>query len=291
MPLDVSVADPLFDRAPGVLPETARHLRLKLPAGRTLALTLAPGQGEPVLWLHPSRTNRRVFDHAIAASTLGRPIVVPELCGHGDSDRPEHPHGLDEHVADLVAVVEALRLERFAIVGQATGATLGVLLATRLPGRVSALALGDIAMGIRRSVYDLVEAQERAFSASPFASREQAMAATPFSERWPPPVRAHWLATALEPAEGGWRWRYDAATVLRTMREMVDDRWDAVDVAAPTLLFRGSENVAIEREEIDRALACLPNAEAREMPGANHRLCQDAPEAFARIVEDFLGRV
>ncbi|MEM6743450.1 MAG: alpha/beta hydrolase [Pseudomonadota bacterium] len=289
MPFDLSAASPLADRAPGVLPQTARHLRLTLPGGRAAALTAVPGQGEPVLWLHPSRTCRRVFDHAIAASRLGRPILVPDLCGHGDGDRPQTPHGLNAHVDDLVQIVEALGLDRFAIVGQATGATLGVLLATRLPRRVGALALGDIAMGLRPSVVAMVEAQERRFAAHPFATPQDAMAATPFSERWPPQVRAHWLATALHQAPDGWRWRYDPATVLRTMRDMLQDRWDEMDVAAPTLLFRGAENTAIERREIDRGLARLPNAEAQEMPGADHRLCQDAPEAFARIADAFLA--
>lgn len=281
----------LRDRAPGVLPDAAEHRRAALPGGAALGLTLVPGRGEPVMWLHPSRTNRRVFDHAIAASRLGRPILVPELRGHGDSDAPATGHGLDDHVDDLVAFADAAGLDRFAIVGQATGATLGLLLATRLRRRVSALALGDVALGIRPSVLALVEQQERAFAAAPFATRDQAMAATPFSDRWSPEVRAHWLATALDRgADGRFRWRYDAATVLKTMAQMVDDRWAEIDVSAPILLFRGAENDAIEHDEIKRAMRRLPQAEAVELQGANHRLCQDVPAAFAALVDGFLHR-
>ena len=283
--------EPVPDRAPGVLPDGAEHRRIALPGRPTLGLTRIAGTGEPLLWLHPSRTNRRVFDHAIAASRLGRPILVPDLCGHGDSDWPDAGHDLDDHVGDLVALVEAMGLERFAIVGQATGATLGLLLATRLRGRVSALALGDVALGIRPEVLALVERQERGFAAG-FRTPDEAMAATPFSERWSPAVQTHWLATTLErSADGSWRWRYDPATVLATMGQMVEDRWDRIDVAAPVLLFRGAENEAIERDEIERALRHLPGAEAVEMDGANHRLCQDAPDAFAALVDGFLERL
>ncbi|MEM1315067.1 MAG: hypothetical protein AAGI51_10960, partial [Pseudomonadota bacterium] len=67
---------PVPDPAPGVLPAIARHLRLALPFRPTLALTHLPGAGEPVLWLHPNRTSRRVFDHALAAGGLGRPVFA-----------------------------------------------------------------------------------------------------------------------------------------------------------------------------------------------------------------------
>ncbi len=293
MPPAVADAAPLPDLAPGVLPAGAEHLSLAptAPGGPRVALTRLPGDGEPVLWLHPSRTQRRVFDHALAASRLGRPVIAPDLAGHGDAVRPATPHGLDDHVDDLAALVEALGLARFAIVGQATGATLGLLLASRLGPRVSALALGDVALGIRPAVLARVEAEERAAAAG-YAAPEDAMAATPFAERWGPGVRAHWLATALaRGADGRWRWRHDAATVIATMRDMTAaDRWSEVRVEAPALLFRGAENTAIEAGEIDRALAHLPRAEAVELAGADHRLCQDAPEAFAALVDGFLAR-
>jgi pimeloyl-ACP methyl ester carboxylesterase len=285
-----SILEPVRDPAPGILPDSAEHLRIALPGRATLGLTRIPGAGEPVVWLHPSRTNRRVFDHAIAASRLGRPILVPELCGHGDSDRPATAHGLDDHVDDLVAFADAMGLDRFAIAGQATGATLGLFLATRLGSRVSALAIGDVAIGLRRSVYEMVEAQEKASARTGHASPEAAMAATPFSDRWSASVRAHWIATALEQGEDGvWRWRYDPATVLATMLALVTDRWAEIDVTAPVLLFRGAENDAIGADEIERAQRHLPQARAVEMQGANHRLSQDAPEAFAALVDGFLS--
>lgn len=281
-------ARPVPDPAPGVLPAGAEHLRLPLPGRPTLGLTRLPGRGEPVLWLHPNRTNRRVFDHALAASRLGRPVLVPELRGHGDSDRPATGHGLDDHVADLMALVETLGLARLAIVGQATGATLGLFLATRLGPRVSALALGNVALGIRASVNAMVQAQVAAQTG--FASPDAAMAATPFSERWTPQVRAHWLATALERGpDGVFRWRYDPALVATTEAALVADRWAEIDVAAPVLLFRGAESDVIGADEIARARSRLPRAEATELPRANHRLSQDAPAGFAALADAFLA--
>jgi len=275
---------PVTDPAPGVLdPARTRHLRVPLPGRPVLGATLIAGEGEPMFWLHPNRTNRRVFDHAIAALASPRPILVPELRGHGDSDRPAAGFALEDHLKDLLAFADALLPGRFAVVGQATGATLALFLATRLPRRVSWLALFNPALGIRRAVNALVQRQVSAQDG--FATAEEAMAATPFAERWSDAVRRHWLATALEPRrDGRLAWRYHPPCVAGTEAALVPDRWAEISVACPVLLVRGAESGIITPAEIARAAAHLPQAGRAELPNANHRLSQDNPAGFAALV-------
>jgi pimeloyl-ACP methyl ester carboxylesterase len=275
---------PIADPAPGVLDAArTRHVRVALPGRPTLGATLIAGEGEPLLWLHPNRTNRRVFDHAIAALGTPRPILVPELRGHGDSDRPAAGYALEDHLHDLLAFADALLPGRFAIVGQATGATLALFLATRLPQRVSRLALFNPALGIRAAVNDLVQRQVAAQTG--FATRDNAMAATPFSERWSEPVRRHWLATALERApDGRLAWRYHPPGVAETEAALLPDRWREIAVACPVLLVRGAESDIITASELDRAASHLPHATRAELPLANHRLSQDNPAGFAALL-------
>lgn len=281
---------PVPDAAPGVLdPARTRHLRVALPGRPTLGATPVAGTGEPLLWLHPNRTNRRMFGHAIAALATPRPAFVPELRGHGDSDRPATGYELEDHLADLEAFADALLPGRFAIIGQATGATLALFLATRLPDRVTRLVVFNPALGIRAAVNDLVQRQVAA-GQSGFASAEDAMAATPFAERWPEHVRRHWLATALERRpDGRFAWRYHAAGVAATEAALVPDRWREVSVSCPVLLVRGAESDIITPAELDRAAAHLPQAARAELPRANHRLGQDNPVGFAALVAEVLG--
>jgi pimeloyl-ACP methyl ester carboxylesterase len=42
------------------------------------------------------------------------------------------------------------------------------------------------------------------------------------------------------------------------------------------------------KEMADRMVAAIPNARLVTMPGVYHHLVLDAPEAFARILADFL---
>lgn len=277
---------PIQDPAPGVLDAArTRHVRVPLPGRPTLGATVIAGAGEPLLLLHPNRTNRRVFDHAIAALDTPRPILVPELRGHGDSDRPTAGYTLEDHLADLLAFADALLPERFSIVGQATGAALGLFLATRLPRRVSRLSLFNPALGIRAAVNDLVQGQVAVQTG--FATCEDAMAATPFSERWSEPVRRHWLATALERApDGRLAWRYHPPGVAETEAALLPDRWHEIAVACPVLLVRGAESDIITAPELDRAACHLPHAARAELSRANHRLSQDNPAGFAALLRE-----
>ena len=275
---------------PGPLdPQRVAFTRVPLPGRPTLGATLVAGTGLPLLFLHPNRTNRRVFDFVIAAATLPNPVVVAEYRGHGDSDRPTEGYDLDSHLGDIEALIDVLGLDEFAVVGQATGATLGLLLATRRPEAVEALALGNLAIAIRPEVNDLV--QTHVATRTDFGSRAEAAAATPVSERWRPEVMEHWLDTALEQrADGRYRWRYYPPGVAETEAALLADLWPRIDVAAPVLLFRGAESDIIPAAAIDDAAGRLPDAERAELPRANHRLAQDNPEGFAQLVTGFFRR-
>lgn len=276
----------------GVLPPLDANYamrRMTLPTGVTMAFTYRPGVGLPVLFLTANRTTRRIFDFVLADLDLPNPVLVPDYRGLGESDAPPGSlFRLEEHREDLVALVRALGWKRFAVVGQATGATLALMLATRLPEAVAAVAAGDVAIGLRDDVFSLfldqVERHDRGF-----ATRAEALAETPFREAWSDAVAAQWLDTALMPCpDGRLRWRYDAAGVTETQRALTADFWGDIAVEQPTLLFHGANCTVIGAEAMDRARAAIPQARFTRLEGANHRLTQDNPAGFAALVRGFL---
>ncbi|MGH7641469.1 MAG: alpha/beta fold hydrolase [Candidatus Dormibacteria bacterium] len=67
--------------------------------------------------------------------------------GHGQSDRPTEAlaHRLDEYVADVVAVLDHVQVDRVILVGYSAGAKVVYSLAADHPDRVIALAcLGGV---------------------------------------------------------------------------------------------------------------------------------------------------
>ena len=65
----------------------------------------------------------------------------------------------------------------------------------------------------------------------------------------------------------------------------------SIGVDAPVLLFRGAQSDIIGMDAMDRARTTLPQAQFAEIDGADHRLSQDVPVAFAALVSGFLRRV
>ncbi len=65
--------------------------------------------------------------------------------GFGRSDMPRDPDGfrLAEYAYDVLAVADALGLERFACLGHSAGGSVGLTLAVTTPGRVAALVVAS----------------------------------------------------------------------------------------------------------------------------------------------------
>lgn len=290
----MSLADPLpgraFDALPVLPPLDPRWAmrRIRLATGADIAFTWRGGGGLPLLFLPANRTTRRIFDFVLAALDPPNPVCAPDYRGLGESADEPAARDLDDHLDDLEDLLDALGWDRFAVVGQATGATLALLLATRLPDRVAALAAGDPAVALRAEVFELFLEQVARHDLG-FATPEEALAETPFRAAWPPEVAAQWLATALRrDADGLWRWRYHLPSIVATQRALTADLWPRIRVTQPTLLFHGEHCTVIEAEAMRRARRNIPQARLATLAGANHRLSQDSPAGFARLVGAFL---
>src|SRR4051812_2748264 len=108
------------------------------------------GEGTPVLLLHGFPDSSYLWRHQIEALTRANfRCIAPDLRGRGASDRPEgvEPYAIRHSVADAVAILDALPIERAHVVGHDFGALLAWLLATAHPERVDKLVV--MSVGIR----------------------------------------------------------------------------------------------------------------------------------------------
>src|SRR5262245_66295998 len=84
----------------------------------------------PFLLVHGLASNLRLWDGvAERLHAAGHTVVAVDQRGHGRSDAPEAGYDLETAVADLLALVEALGLERPLLVGQSWGGTVVLELA------------------------------------------------------------------------------------------------------------------------------------------------------------------
>ena len=101
--------------------------------------------GHPVVLLHflaGDADDWVVVAEALAAD--GRWVVAPDLRGHGASGRtPDYSLALMRD--DVLALADALGMERFDLVGHSMGGSVSVLVAEAAPRRLTRLVLEDTA--------------------------------------------------------------------------------------------------------------------------------------------------
>jgi haloacetate dehalogenase len=131
---------------PDLFPGFASHW-LNTQAGKIFART--HGEGSPLVLLH-GFGETHVAWHRVAPALARRfSVVALDLRGYGWSSVPESSNGAAYAkrlmAADVVEAMEQLGFAQFALVGHDRGARVGLRLALDHPGRLSKLALLDIA--------------------------------------------------------------------------------------------------------------------------------------------------
>jgi pimeloyl-ACP methyl ester carboxylesterase len=102
------------------------------------------GEGPPVLLVHGFPDSHHLWRHQVPALVgAGKRVIAPDLRGFGESDRPEEvdDYGVRHSVADLLAVLDALEVERAQVVGHDWGAGVAWALAAFVPQRVERLVV------------------------------------------------------------------------------------------------------------------------------------------------------
>lgn len=106
---------------------------------------LGPDSGYPVLFLQgsgPGASGWLNFRfNAQAFADAGYRVIVPDLPGFGDSDKPDTDYTLDFFVQGMLEFADQLDLNQFALVGNSLGGAVSIGLALTHPSRVSHLIL------------------------------------------------------------------------------------------------------------------------------------------------------
>jgi len=205
--------------------------------------------------------------------------LAMDLPGHGLSDKPV---GSEHYTADAMADVvlqtlDALELDRFALVAHSLGAVIARRVAERAPDRVSALILlAPVSIG-RVPIVRLAQA---------------------ISPHWIEPLIPHvafrWtIATGLWLSRAGkttlsereideyWAPTQFPEMTLAAVRMLHALDWEPRSSAIPT-------RTLVILAEADRLVHATPDATYRVIPGAGHNVQEQAPDMVNSLVLGFL---
>jgi pimeloyl-ACP methyl ester carboxylesterase len=101
------------------------------------------GKGPPLLLLHGWPEFWLTWEPVMQRLADRHTLIAPDLRGYGDSDKPAGPFAPDNHVADMLALLDALGIEKAGIVGHDVGGAAMQPLARRAPERLAGLFFFD----------------------------------------------------------------------------------------------------------------------------------------------------
>jgi len=249
------------------------------------------GSGPPLLALHGSAAHAHWWDPV--APYLARHVRVLALDwrGHGRSTWPEPPaYRTEDFVADLLGVIERLRLDRVIVAGHSMGGQAALAFAAWHPDRLARLVVIDAKP--RANLRRLRELRRRpARSQVEFRSREAALRRfrlrPPETTASPGVLRAVGARGIGRRASGRWAYRFDPAC---DRTRLPVDAWPLLGrIAVPTLIVRGEHSAILRRDVAERMTKAIPSARLEEIPGAHHHVSLDTPRALAECLLAWLS--
>src|SRR3989442_11227759 len=247
-----------------------------------------PGDAPPTLLLHGIGNYARYWDF-FADAVAGRlRLIATDARGHGESGRPPGDYAPQEFVADAVAVLDALAIERAVVVGHSMGGTHAIRLAAAHPDRVDRLVVVDagpepLPEGAQRARRLSLERPER------FANADEALA---YLRRTSPgytdEVYANRLRWLFREEDGGLAWRSSRdslASIFTGARR--GDLWDALRVIrCPALVVRGMRSNVLSADVAQRMVKTVADGRLIELD-AGHNVALDRPKELADAVVAF----
>lgn len=111
------------------------------------------GTGPALLFGHSYLWDSAIWAPQIALLSKSYRCIVPDLWGHGQSGTvPENCHSQLDISEHMLALMDALELETFSLIGLSVGAMWGAELVLKAPARVKTLAMLDSFIGFEPEI-------------------------------------------------------------------------------------------------------------------------------------------
>lgn len=246
----------------------------------------------------PERAPLVVLSHSLASSGIMWEQQMPALVGgyrvlrydtrgHGGSDAPAGPYTLDQLGDDVVALLDALDIERVHWVGLSMGGMIGQNLALRHPRRLLSLALCDTTSRVpdeARAVWDerIAEAERNGMQGLCDATMERWFTPPFLAENGPQLecIREQFLATPTSGYVG----------CCQAIRDL--DYTEALStVSLPTHLIVGARDPSAPPAASRTIQGIIEGATLSVIDDASHLSNVEQPDAFNEALLGFLDNL
>ncbi|WP_342527842.1 alpha/beta hydrolase [Chryseomicrobium sp. FSL W7-1435] len=241
------------------------------------------GSGTPVLLLHGLTGNRHMFDEETKVLKKYLRVIVPDLRGHGDSERPSS-YTLEDIIEDCYALIEELEIPSLHIIGVSMGSYVAQGLAIRLGDRVNRLVLvATKSAGTTSSMQALFDAHEEELQG--LSHNAKLLKASKYMYHDLQAV-GQWSKGAAKKAEAMTAEQIEAANSALMGFDFTNQ---LSSISAKTLVISGDHDQLNPSEEGRETARLIPHATFAEFNQSGHAPNVEQRLLYLDFVLEFLG--
>lgn len=226
----------------------------------------AYGSGPPAILLHGGLGHSGNWGYQVPALVAsGYRTVVIDSRGHGRSTRDARPFSYELMATDVAAVMDALRIDRAALVGWSDGACTALVLASRAPERVAGVFF---------------------FACNMDPSGTKEIEFTPILQRCVSRHKQDYAQLSATPDQ------FEALSEAVGLMQRTQPNYSAHDLAqirVPVAIVQSEHDEFIRRDHAEYLARSIPGAQFVLLPGVSHFAPLQRPELFNRAVLTFLA--
>jgi len=245
-----------------------------------------PDDGRPVVALHGVTGHARRWG-VLPEHLPELRLIAVDLRGHGHSPKTP-PWSFEQHVADVLAVMDDHGLEAAPLIGHSFGGAIALHLANAARHRVEKLVLVDPALGLDPEV--VLQTATEACAGESYPDKAAARVAR--AERWAGVadalVDAELEQNLVHDEDGRWRYRWATPAVVAAWSEMARPAIvPPPDV--PTLLLPAAKVDYVNPAWVERMRAELGDRLVVRVMDTAHMVYLEQPAETAGAIREFLG--
>lgn len=245
-----------------------------------------------VVFLHGGSLNAHTWDVVCLSLSAEYRCIAIDLRGHGESEwSPEADYRLSAMAADVEAVISALNLGGYALVGMSLGGLTAMLVASKASTSLRGLAIIDVGPDLHvdgaSKIIEFTSTDREMDSVEDFVVR-----AAKFNPRRDPDLLRHSLRNNLRHLPNGrWTWKWDGRRDrdLDVLAHEHRSLWNVLSrIACPTLVVRAEHSRVFLEEDAAKLCAALPDARYSVVPNSGHTVQGDNPSELLQALRPFL---
>jgi pimeloyl-ACP methyl ester carboxylesterase len=223
------------------------------------------GDGPPVILLHGGLGHSGNWGFQVPAVVEGgyRAVLIDSR-GHGRSTRDAQLFSYELMASDVLAVMDALHLEKAGLVGWSDGSCTALILAAKAPARVS---------GVFFFGCNMDPSGVKPFEATPTVSRCFARHAKDYAQ--------------LSATPEDFKQFVEAVTLMQRTQPNYSAA-DLAEISVPVVIVHSEHDEFIKPEHAEYLARSIPNAELVVLDGVSHFAPLQRPEQFNSAMLAFL---